>query len=159
MCLVLLFAKPQVIVRSNSSVTDLEYDRVSTEVVRYRLMFVWVQTEFLQLLVRQKARWVKSMGNESLWISCISLYYYSNLSPPSLALTTPRCSAHVHVHLRHPYYYQLKPVCWPASPDHIAGSGLKLIEVFWSQPLPKCRFSVGLYAQARLTYCHQELSF
>ena len=59
-------------INHNHSKIALGDDRVSTEVVRPCLTFLWVQTEFFQLLVWRKAPGVNSMCNESLWMKCIS---------------------------------------------------------------------------------------
>jgi len=65
------------------------------------------------------------------------------------------CIAYVHVIVN--WHLSKQGVHWPVSRDHIVGSSYELIAItcfFWSWQLTKCRFSIGLWAQARLT-CNQ----
>jgi len=58
------------------------------------------------------------------------------------------------IHVMINWHLSKQGICWPVSHDHIAGSSLQLIKVtwfFWSWPLTKVWFSIGLRAHVRLT--------
>jgi len=70
------------------------------------------------------------------------------------SLGLPCTSLILNIHVMINWHLSKQGIRWPVSSDHIAGSSLQLVEVtcfFWSWPLTKCWFSIGLRAHVRLT--------